>query len=113
MEPARTRVGLATVNLLVSDLRLNEDALVGRYEIRVPLAPWMNDRGEIRLEAPAPLENVISGGGTASGTGHSVLDGRTHSITCAFEPDGTVQILVDTDRRDLAFKTQYHLKLNQ
>ena len=110
MEPAKTRVGLARVNLQVSDLHLTgADTIVGTYEIKIPLAPWRNDRGEISLQVLGSLELLATGGGTMSGSGHSELDGRTHPIVCEFETDGFVQIHVATPDRDLEFRTRYEL----
>jgi hypothetical protein len=109
LAPAKTRVGIARVNLEVRDLRLeSSDKIVGTYEIKIPLAPWRNDRGEISLHAPEPLEQLTTGGGTLSGSGLSE-DGRIHRIVCRFEPDGFVGIHVTTPDRDLDFRTRYEL----
>ena len=110
MEPAKTRVGVAKVKLLVHDLRRTaEDTMEGTYELRIPIAPWMNDRGEIRLSAPGSLDSQMTDGGELSGSGHSLLDGRTHAIVCRFGPAGTVEITVATPERELAFQTSYEL----
>ena len=110
MEPAKTRVGLARVNLHVLDLHLADgETIVGTYEIKIPLAPWMNDRGAIRLRTPGPIGGFMTAGATISGSGHSELDGRTHPIVCQFGSDGTVDIHVATDERDLYFQTRYRI----
>jgi hypothetical protein len=110
MEPAKTRVGMAKIKLHVSDLhRTAEDTLEGIYELRIPLAPWMNDRGEIRLSAPGSLDQEMVDGGRLNGSGRSVLDGRTHPIVCRFGPGGTVEIEITTPERNLAFQTNYAL----
>ena len=105
--PARTRVGLARVTLEISALRLAGDRLLGTYEVKVPLAPMMNDRGHIDLSVGDSLTRIMAERGIVRGTGHSVLDGRDHPITCRFGPERTVAITVDTGRRVLAFKTSY------
>jgi len=110
MEPARTRVGIARINLQVQDLRLESaGTIVGTYELKIPLAPWRNDRGAISLRATESLEQLTVGGGTMSGSGHSELDGRTHPIVCEFEPGGFVGIQIATPERDLKFRTRYEL----
>jgi len=110
MEPAKTRVGMAKIKLHVRDLhRTAEDTMQGTYELRIPLAPWMNDRGEIQLRASGSLDRQMIDGGELSGSGHSELDGRTHPIVCRFGPGGTVEITVATPERELAFHTRYEL----
>jgi hypothetical protein len=110
LAPAKTRVGLARVNLEVRDLRLAAtDTIVGTYEITVPLAPWKNDRGAVSLRAEESLERLTTDGGTLSGSGHSEMDGRNHSIVCRFETDGFVAIHVTTPDRELRFRTRYEL----
>jgi len=110
MAPAKTRVGIARVNLSVRDLRLDSsDTMVGIYEIKIPMAPWRNDRGEVSLHAPVSLERLSVEGGTLNGSGLSVLDGQTHEFVCEFETDGFVKIRVTREDRDLEFRTRYAL----
>ena len=110
LEPAKTRVGIARVKLEVRDLRMeSSDTIVGNYEIKIPMAPWRNDKGAISLHAPEPLDRLTADGGTLSGSGLSDLDGRTHGIVCEFATDGFVEIHIDTPERDLAFRTRYEL----
>lgn len=104
--PAHTRVGLARVTLLVSDLAYRGGSLIGSYEVRIPLAPWRNDRGDMRLDIREPLERVMAGGKSVSGSSHSLENGRVHPVTCSFEADGTVHITVETNERTLAFTTR-------
>jgi hypothetical protein len=108
--PSQTHVGLAKVKLLVSDLAFEDDGMVGTYEIRIPLAPWRNDRGEVRFALNEPLEQVLASGGTVNGSGLSLENGRVHPITCRFTADGTVEITVRTHERTLAFKTRVEPK---
>ena len=109
LAPARTRVGIARVNLQVSDLRMETtDTIVGTYEIKIPMAPWRNDRGAISLHAPEPLDRITAAGGTLSGSGLSE-DGQTHGIICDFETDGFVAIHITTPDRELEFRTRYEL----
>ena len=103
--PAHTRVGLARVTLLVSDLVYRGGSLTGSYEVRIPLAPWRNDRGEMRLEIREPLDRLLASGKSVTGSSRSVENGRVHPVTCSFEADGTVRITVETNERTLAFTT--------
>jgi hypothetical protein len=110
LEPAKTRVGLARVKLRVAELRLTDvETLSGTYEIKVPLAPWRNDRGEITLHAPESLERLTVEGGQMRGKGYSELDGRTHEIVCEFGREGAVRILVSTPDGELDFRTRFEL----
>ena len=104
--PAHTRVGLARVTLLVSDLAYDGGGLTGSYEVRIPLAPWRNDRGEMRLDLGEPLDRLVASGRSVSGNSLSTEDGRVHPVTCSFETDGTVQITIETEQRTLSFKTR-------
>ena len=110
LAPAKTRVGIARVNLHVQDLRMeSSDTIVGTYEIKIPMAPWRNDRGAISLHAPESLDQLTVDGGTLSGSGLSELDGRIHEIVCQFETDGFVAIHVISPDRELEFRTRYEL----
>jgi hypothetical protein len=106
LAPSHTRVGLAKVKLVVSDLTYRDDSVTGSYRIKIPLAPWRNDRGELHLELDEPLERIMTGGGTISGKGHSLENGRVHRVSCRFGTDGTVHITVQTHERRLDFKTR-------
>ena len=96
--PAHTRIGLARVTLLVSDLAYQGNGLTGSYEVRIPMAPWKNDRGEMRLELREPLDSLVASGRSVTGSSHSSEDGRVHPVTCCFATDGTVRITIETDK---------------
>jgi len=107
LRPTHTQVGLAKVILRVSDLTYEEaGTLVGSYEIRIPLAPWRNDRGEVRLAVDGPLDRIMARGGTVTGSGLSHEDGRTLPIECRFLSGGKVEITVDSGERILAFRSR-------
>ena len=107
VEPCKTRIGIARVHLMLSDLRLSGDRLLGDYRIKIPLAPVLNDRGTIEIGLDRPLSQIIASRGTVAGRGHSLLDGRTHPVVCEFGSAGDVKITIDTGDRILAFKTRY------
>ena len=107
LEPTKTWVGVARVHLEVSELTVVDNALVGTYEIRVPLAPARDDRGTIRFELGGPLEQTLVDGAVLSGLGQSVLDHRTHRIRCAFGEDDSVRIDVDSGDRRLSFRSRW------
>jgi hypothetical protein len=104
--PAHTRIGLARVTLLVSDLTYSGSNLTGNYEVRIPLAPWMNDRGKMLLDLGEPLDRMLSSGKSVTGRSRSVENGRVHPVNCSFEADGTIQITIETEKRTLAFTTR-------
>ena len=106
MLPSQTKVGMAKVTLLVSDLAFEGDVLVGTYQIKIPLAPWRNDVGELRLFPDVPFLDTLASGGVVNGNVLSHENGRTHPVTCRIEADGTVNITVQTHERTLAFKTR-------
>jgi len=106
VRPARTWVGIARVLLDVTDLSLTESALTGHYELRVPLAPYEDDRGAIRLDLVRPLPDVLASGGQLTGIVRSDF-GKTHDVECTLEPDGSARIVVTTDKRVLSFKTRF------
>ena len=95
--------------LLVGDLEIGEDWIVGSYEIRVPLAPWRNDSGELRLEVAVPLEHLAQGGITLTGSGLSTDDGRISPISCKFGSNGALRIQVETRKHNLSFDTRYQV----
>jgi hypothetical protein len=103
---ATTRVGPVKVALQVDDLTLDSGALVGRYRLKIPMFPPMNDRGVLRLPLSVSIERLVATGGRILGSGYSVEDGRTHAITCDVEPGGAVTITVDTGDRILSFQSQ-------
>jgi hypothetical protein len=106
IESSKTWVGLARVKLDVDDLAVVGDKLAGTYQIRIPFAPLMNDRGVIELELDRPLERTIEQGGRITGASHSTDGGETRAITCDVEPGGSLRIQVDTGDRTLSFKSR-------
>jgi len=107
LDPARTWVGLARVYLEVSELRVENDSLVGTYRIRVPLAPNRDDRGTVRFALAQPLDQVLVEGAVLLGQGKSSLSERTHRIRCAFGEAASVRIEVDTGDRRLSFRSRW------
>ena len=109
IDKAATRVGIAKVLLEMHDMQMAGNSMGGNYRIKIPLAPKLNDRGEVLLESDR-LDQIMATGGIVEGIGRSRLDGRTHQIRCQFEPSGKVKIRVQTPKRVLSFKTAYHLE---
>lgn len=106
IETARTWVGLARVTLAVDRLAIAGDALEGDYEIRISLAPLLNDRGRIRFDLSQPLETTLEQGGTITGNSYSTEGGKIRQVSCEVRPGGQVQIHVDTGDRKLLFKSR-------
>lgn len=106
---AKTRVGIAQVTLHVSRLTVLTDRIVGHYELKIPLAPMMNDRGTVEIMLDQPLDRAIDAGKALEGRGDSSEDGRRHGIRCALRKDGKAEIRVDTGDRVLDFRADYSL----
>jgi len=107
VEPARTRIALASVHLELGDLKLHGRDLVGRFEVHVPLFPSMDDHGTVSLRAEMPLEEALREGAQFTGTATSQLTGEVKPVDCTVEPDGTVRIAVKTSKRTLRFDSRY------
>ena len=106
LAPAKTRVGIARVNLQVSDLRLESiDRIVGTYEIRIPMAPWRNDRGAISLHAPESLDRLTRVVDALDGAtqyaydaaGNLVSETDTRGQTTSYTYDQSNALLTITD----------------
>jgi len=108
LTPCATKVGLAKVYLEVSQLRLTGNELTGSYAIRVPLLPYKNETGTIRLETPASLEQLETIGGRLTGSARSD-DDETRVVNCEVDPHGTIRIDIATGQRTLSFNTEYEV----
>lgn len=109
--------------LNVEEVEILGDRIRGRYELRIPLAPMMNDRGTLEIRLPeraadasgaaeatlTALRRAIVGRLPLTGRGDSVEDGRRHGIRCSMTPEGLIDIVVDTGDRILSFRTNYTL----
>lgn len=108
VEPAHTRIGIARVVLSIDPLILTNEGLVGNYTIRIPLAPFMNDSGKIKIPM-TDLNDILIPGSTIHGTASSREDGRVHEVTCTFKSSKKLRIIVTTPDRVLFFETPYTL----
>jgi hypothetical protein len=98
---------VAKVKLLVTDLAYeSEGDLVGTYQVKIPLAPWRDDRGDVRFELDEPLERTLANGGVVTGNVRSEENGRVHPVTCRIETDGSMHLTVETHERTLRFDTR-------
>ncbi len=111
VKPAKTRIGIAKVILQIDELSLTDDGLVGEYEIRIPLAPFMDDRGSIRLEVDGSLQEAVLPGSLLLGSASSMEDGRVHHVACTFLKGDRVNIVVTTPSRVLDFEAPFNLNL--
>ena len=109
VERAKTRVGIARVVLNIDHLTLTEQGLKGDYAIRIPMAPFMDDFGTIRIPVTQKLQEAISPGNTLHGTASSREDGRTHEVACTFQDSKKLRIVVTTPDRVLSFEAPYSL----
>lgn len=110
VDAAKTRVGVAKVILEVRDLRVLSGRIEGLYAIKIPMFPFKNDSGRLRIDLPGPIEDAIRGGVVLNGEGDSVEDGRRHPIRATLSQDGRLRILVDNGERTLDFSTVYRLR---
>lgn len=111
VEPAQTRVAIASIYLELSDLKVEADTLVGSFDLRVPLVPSKDDHGTLALLMDAPLEQCLRPGATIHGLASSKTTDRVYPIECAVEPDGRVRIAVTTRDRTLQFNSRYTVYL--
>ena len=109
VERSKTRIGIAKVVLNIDHLTLTEQGLKGRYAIRIPLAPFMDDFGTIRIPVTNQLRDAVSPGNTLHGTASSSEDGRTHKVACTFTDSKNLRIVITTPDRVLAFEAPYTL----
>ncbi len=106
VEPAYTRIGIARVVLNIDPLTFTEEGLVGKYAIRIPLAPFMNDSGKIEIPM-TDLNDTLVPGSTIHGIASSREDGRVHDVECTFKSARKVRIVITTPDRVLSFETPY------
>ena len=111
VQTAKTRIGIAKVILEIDELSLTENGLIGEYEIRIPLAPFMDDHGSILIDMEQPLVDAVNPGNTLTGSASSVEDGRVHDVACTFLAGERVSIVVTTTERVLSFEAPFSLQL--
>jgi len=107
VDRAKTRVGIARVVLHMAPLTVTDEGLVGDYAIKIPLAPFMDDAGEVAFPLSGPLAEAVAPGKTLTGTATSREDGRVHRVACSFETTDRVRIVVTTKDRVLSFDAPY------
>jgi hypothetical protein len=115
---AQTQVLLAGVFLTIGELTWKDSALVGDYDIRVPLRPSKGDRGSMRLPYAGDLDALMRDGGLLEGTGISVNEeAPKRIIQCKVVPTsecggwGRLELVIDAGKRILEFSTDYRLVL--
>jgi hypothetical protein len=111
VKQAKTRIGIAKVILQIDGLNLTGSDLVGDYRIRIPLAPFMDDRGSIRIEVDGSLQEAVLPGSILLGSASSEEDGRVHHVACTFLKGARVNIVVTTPSRVLDFEAPFNLNL--
>jgi len=106
VDPSKTRIGLAQVHLDVTELTLQGGELAGRYRIRVPLFPFKNDTGTIRLRSDGPFDPSRDVEGTLAGSAHSD-SGIERDVLCTLSPDRSIDIAITMNDRIVTFRTKY------
>lgn len=110
IEDSKTRVGIASVNLVVSELKPIDGQLIGYYSIEVPLMRSKNDSGRIVLPIDMPVEELGKKGGVLTGTAYSKRDAsKRNKIVCEIRPHENKAILlaITTSERTLHFESKY------
>jgi|GEM_PF-6144454 len=102
------------VNLAVSDFALSTRGATGTYEIRVPAAPWKNEKGRIYFEINMSTDELLQQGGVIEGFCIRDSEERvSHKVICYVEPqqwnsqEGVVSLTVKTKKRELTFDSEY------
>lgn len=116
VESTSTRVGLARVNLKMTDMKWVGDRLIGHYDLQVPLLASKNEVGKFNLLAENDIDSMRGQGGKLEGIGIKDFDSDRHRrvkgevIPDRNEPDrGVLLLSIDTGTRVLNFRTRYHV----
>lgn len=109
IDPTSTRVMVASVHLELGDLEADGEELTGAFQIRVPMFPWKDDHGQVRMRLGAPLRDVVRRGGVLEGEATSDSSGHVRQIHCEVRSDGSLRISVTMPDRVLEFDSRYRI----
>ena len=110
IEDSKTRVGIASVNLSVSELKPIDGELIGYYEIEVPLMRSKNDSGRIVLPLDKSVRELGNSGGPLNGIAYSQKDKSIRNkIVCDIRPldKKAIFLAITTADRTLHFESKY------
>lgn len=110
IDDSKCRVGIASVQLSVSELKPKDGNLVATYSIHVPLKSSENDTGLIVLPIDVTVDELHEQGGVLRGKAYSDQKGKTpNTIICEIGSKSTKGIALEiiTDKRTLNFKSRY------
>ena len=110
IEDSKTRVGIASVNLTVSELKPIDGELIGYYEIEVPLMSSKNDSGRIVLPLDKSVSELGEKGGVLKGTATSTRNKDIRNkIVCEIRPlsNKGIYLAITTPDRTLNFESKY------
>lgn len=110
IEDSKTRVGIASVKLSVSELKPIDGALIGYYTIEVPLMSSKNDTGRIVLPIDMSVDQLGKKGGVLTGIAYSKHDTNIRNkIVCEIRPqdDQAIRLAITTADRTLNFESKY------
>jgi hypothetical protein len=110
IEDSRTRVGIASVYLTVSELKPIDGELIGYYEIDVPLMRSKNDSGRIVLPIDMSVDQLGKTGGVLKGIATSKQDAsKRNKIVCEIRPmeNKAIRLAITTSERTLHFVSKY------
>jgi hypothetical protein len=110
IDDSKCRVGIASVKLIVSELKPQDGNLIATYSIHVPLKKSENDTGQIVLPINVTVDELHKQGGVLIGNAYSNQKGKhPNKIICEVGPNTTKGIALEiiTDKRTLNFKSRY------
>jgi len=110
IEDAKCHIGIASVNLTVSELRPEDGNLVGEYSIQVPLMKSKNDAGRIVLPLRTSVSELGEHGGVLYGKAYSHKnDTSPNNIVCEIRPfeNKAVHLAITTENRIVNFQSRY------
>ncbi len=111
IEDTHSYVGFARVNLSIGELFIEEDKLVGTYQIRIPFNRSKNDQGriELKLREDTSPELLNAHGGRLTGKAISDdADRPLNTIECNINTEEkTIFLTITTPDRSIDFESTY------
>ena len=101
IDDSRCYVGIAAVNLVVSELKAIDGEFVATYSITVPLRKSNNDTGLITLPIDTTINELSLSGGVLEGTARSDKPAATpNKLICQVLPQEDQGILLEITTQD-------------
>jgi len=107
IEPAKTRVGMSRVKLVITEAWLDDKGLEATYRLRNLFSEPSKDVGALKLRSNIPLRQLVESGGTLMGSAHSTITGRRHAVHGLLRLDGSLRLDFQLGHRLITFETRY------